>query len=161
MHNVHIQIPLGGKEDAVSVAFDFPIKLTMTCKILSEDTALGVEHGREVEDDGEGAGRRGRRRLICFTILIPSLSLLEAGGEWRDRSRCEFPALEASLSIMCTHDHKGWDPSFLLFQVIPRDLWTRYRAVPAMHMASLVFLSGMFPEMPLFSLQLEELSFPN
>jgi len=46
------------------------MKLTSTCEILNEGTTLGMELERQVEDDGGGAERRGRRikKTVCFTI---------------------------------------------------------------------------------------------
>ena len=65
------------------LAFEFQGKLMVTCKILNEGTALGMEQGRWVEDDGEGAEnkKRGREKTFtCSVILIRSPSLPGAGG---------------------------------------------------------------------------------
>lgn len=55
----------------------------VTCKVLNEGTILGMEQGRWVEDDGDGAEGKRRRRedtFTCFTILTLSGPLPEAGG---------------------------------------------------------------------------------
>jgi len=111
MYNVHVQALLSGgwRTRCVTqpLTFEFQIRLMVTCKILNEGTALRMEQGRWVEDDGEGAESKKRRRektFTCFVILILSPSVPEAGG---GHGGWGFRAFRHPPSVMYTHDHKG------------------------------------------------------
>ena len=70
----------------------------VTSKILNEGTALGMEQGRWVEDEGEGveSKRRREKTFTCFTLLLFSPSLPGAGGGQVGTVGGGLPTLQAS-----------------------------------------------------------------
>ena len=70
MYDVCVQILLGVgvEKDGVSNPTTSLGQIMVTCKVLNEGTALGMEQGRWVEDDGGVESKRGEERK-------PSLAL--------------------------------------------------------------------------------------
>lgn len=121
----------------------------MTSKILNEGTALGMEQGRWVEGEGEGVEKQEEEKRENLHLLYASAAFSFPARSWRwaggHSGGGGFLPFRHPPSGVYSHDHKGWDPSFLL---IPED--SREQLAPiarlAMPAASLVVHRGhVFP----------------